>query len=148
MGDNMAYKNSVFRFVADYPIAAFFLVPIGIKVVGSAVRMVSNPNFAAWDTWHWDSMGNVVTEGGDGADMMFRATSNPQGPAPGTGTWETVMPSPTQQPVRYDPHYHDERWLFDPSIPEPAPRAVSQKGIATEYDTTIFAGVRGLEKLR
>ena len=145
MGDNMVYKSRVFQFVKEHPIVAFFTIPIGISLSGTATRMVTGLG-----SHHMvlDGLGNVVTEGGDGADMMFRATSNPQGPAPGTGTWETVMPSPTQQPVRYDPHYHDERWLFDPSIPEPAPRAVSQKGIATEYDTTIFAGVRGLEKLR
>ena len=144
MGDKMAYKNRVFQFVADYPIVAFFVVPVGIKLAGTATRMVTGLGSHHINA---DDMGNVVTEGGDAADMMFRATSNPRGPAPGTGTWETVMPSPTQQPVRYDPAYHDERWLFDPSIPEPAPRAVSQKGIAKEYDTTIFAGVQGLGKL-
>ena len=138
MGDNMAYKNRVFDFVEDHPIVSFFTVPIGISLAGYFTRKVSGIG----------ALGNVVTEGGDAADMTFRATSSaPRGPGPGTGTWETIMPSPTQQPVRYDPHYHDERWLFDPSIPEPAPRAVSQKGIKTEYDTTIFAGVTGLGKL-
>ena len=60
----MAYNNRVFQFVADYPIVAFFVVPVGIKLAGTATRMVTGLGSHHINA---DDMGNVVTEGGDAA---------------------------------------------------------------------------------
>ena len=141
----MGYDNPIFKFAEKRPILAFFVVPVFMQLAGSGLYYVirtiktGSPLQGGVGAGEEDeenplsalgaAPGRAIRkQGGDASDLVFRATTNPRSTGPGTGLWDTVMPSPTQQPVRYDLNYHHEHWLPDPNETKHI-RALNQHGV-------------------
>jgi hypothetical protein len=159
MGDMMGYDNPILDFSDRYPVGGFFVVPVLMQLVASglfylirSVRAgspIQGTGVGAGEETVADpltTLGNVRKQGGDDLDLVFRATSNPRATAPGTGLWDTVMPSPTSQPVRYDGGYHDEIWLSDPNYVDHG--RITDQTQSGNADVSVFNGLNGLNKLR
>ena len=158
MGDTMAYNNPILEFSDKHPVIAFFVVPVAMQLAASGVFYViraaktGSPlgsGVGAGEEENPDplvALGNVRKQGGEDLDLAFRATSNARPAGYGTGLWDTVMPSPTSQPVRYDGKYHDELWISDPANVT-RKRVVDQSRVYKE-DVSVFNGINGLHKLR
>ncbi len=160
-GDIMAYKNPLYDFADRRPVISFLVVPIALHFAatgayymlrslktGSPIGSVGlkagedqkeNPLSALGST-------TIRKQGGSDLDLVFRATASPRPTGPGTGTYETVMPSPTQTPVRYDAQYHSQAWLDDPNQVQ-RERAVTQTQIYQE-DISVFNGLSGIRKIK
>ena len=97
-----------------------------------------------------NGLGNVYKDSGTPTDDMFRKTGHTGAPAPGTGRWDTVMPSPSGPQVRYDAEYHTQPIMMDPEmermLAERGPRPPKQPtSVRHGYEPVIFAGINGMK---
>jgi hypothetical protein len=149
------YKNKVLKFADQYPIVAFFAVPIGMNVGATFFQAVirrykTGSMFlgigAGEEENQMNPLAGVRTEGGDDLDMMFRAHA-PTGPATsGVSEFEQIQPRPVGSPVRYDESYHDRVFFSTPSYTANA-GTVTQPTNARVDQSFVFAGMNGLSKI-
>ena len=101
----MTYKNPILNFADKHPIAAFFVVPIGMQLIGRAVAMTirtvkyGEPLSAIMPSLNDSSneLRNLGYTGGQTADA------------------DMIQSRPEGAPVRYDPMYHESGFLTDPN---------------------------------
>ena len=146
------YKNKILNFADQYPIVAFFAVPIGMNVgatffqalirkykTGSMLKGIG----AGEEENEMNLLSGLRTEGGDDLDMMFRAHA-PTGPATsGVSEFEHIQPRPMGAPVRYDEAYHDRVFFSTPSY-TPNADVLTQPTNARVDQSFVFAGMNGL----
>ena len=129
--------NKVFKMADKYPLVTFAAGTLGI--------MYLFENYS-----QMNGIGNVMRTQGSPADDMFRKTGHTGAPAPGTGRWDTVMPSPQGPQVRYDADYHAQPLMMDPSLEkmlaDRGPKMVVQSpSVRHGYETQVFAGIKNME---
>lgn len=129
--------NKVFKMADKYPLVTLAAGTLGI--------MYLFENYGSMN-----GLGNVYKDSGTPADDMFRKTGHTGAPAPGTGRWDTVMPSPSGPQVRYDAEYHTQPIMMDPELEkmlaERGPRPPKQPtSVRHGYEPVIFAGIDGMK---
>lgn len=143
----MAYKNPIYDYADRHPFLAFFIIPIGMNLVGRAVAMsirsakVGNPLGAIMPKGNDENvnLGAVINQGGDELDFLFRPTAR-RGPNElDSSEREFIQPQPESRPVRYDNEYRDDIFLNDPRY---KPRSVPTSS------PSVFAGLSGFHKLK
>ena len=131
----MKLGKKVMKFADDYPLAVLALGTVGIMYAFENVGQMNGLGKAKFKT------------GGSDMDTLFRKTGHTGSAAPGTGRWDTVMPSPSGPQVRYDADYHTQPLMMDPQLEkmlqERGKRPVVQSAsIRHGYEPVIFAGLR------
>ena len=131
----MKLAKKVMKFADDYPLAVLALGTVGIMYAFENVGQMNGLGQAKFKT------------GGSDMDTLFRKTGHTGSAAPGTGRWDTVMPSPSGPQVRYDAAYHTQAIMMDPelekTLAERGKRPVVQSAsIRHGYEPLIFAGMR------
>jgi len=131
----MKLGKKVMKFADDYPLAVLALGTVGIMYAFENVGQMNGLGQATFKT------------SGTDMDTFFRKTGHTGTAAPGTGRWDTVMPSPSGPQVRYDAAYHTQAIMMDPelekTLAERGKRPVVQSpSIRHGYEPTIFAGMR------
>ena len=131
----MTLGKKVMKFADDYPLAVLALGTDGIMYAFENVGQMNGLGQAKFKT------------GGSDMDTLFRKTGHTGSAAPGTGRWDTVMPSPSGPQVRYDADYHTQPLMMDPQLEkmlqERGKRPVVQSAsIRHGYEPVIFAGLR------
>ena len=133
----MAYKNSVLKFADKHPLAVLIVVPLGIKMM--------------FDQYgNMGSLGQAVfKDSGTEMDDLFNKTGKTGPTAPGTGRWDTVMPAPSGPDVRYDADYHAQPIMMEPLLEENRTErpVVQQPSVRHNYETAVFAGINGMNRL-
>jgi hypothetical protein len=144
----MAYKNPIFEFADNHPFIAFWLVPIGMSMVGRATAMAirsgkhGSPLAAIMPTHQGEplNLGSVRVQQGDPSDFMFRPTARLGPNSTESSVREWVQPPPESRHVRYDRAWHEDGgFLNDPNYKERSRPVTS---------TSVFAGLNGIDKLR
>ena len=131
----MKLTKKIFKFADDYPLITFAAGTLGI--------MYLFENYGSMN-----GLGQAVyKDSGSDMDNMFRKTGHTGAPAPGTGRWDTVLPSPSGPQVRYDADYHAQPIMMDPELEkmlaERGRRPVVQRAsIRHGYEPLIFAGMK------
>ena len=133
----MAYKNSVLKFADKYPLVVLIVAPLGIKMMFDQYRNMSGLGQA------------VFTDSGNEMDDLFNKTGKTGPTAPGTGQWDTVMPSPSGPQVRYDADYHAQPIMMEPLLEENRTERplVQPPSVRHNYETAVFAGINGMNRL-
>ena len=128
----MKLVDKIFKTADKHPLLTFAAGSLGIMYLFETYGSINGLGQATFKT------------SGTDADDMFRKTGTP---APGTGRWDTVMPSPQGPQVRYDADYHAQPLMMDPmleqTLMERGKRPVVQSAsIRHGYEPLIFAGIR------
>ena len=127
--------NKVFKWADKNPALTFVAGTIGIMYLFEQYGSINGLGQA------------VFKDSGSGSDNTFRRTGHTGATAPGTGRWDTVMPSPSGPQVRYDADYHRQPIMMDPQLEkmlaERGPRPVVQNAsVRHGHDTHVFAGIK------
>lgn len=152
----MAYKNRLFQYVDNYPVASIFVLPIamyaGANFLAGFIRLGKFQNALAGQGLFEEepnelSLGTIIRkEGGDPSDFMFRATASDRPTGPGTREQDEIQARTTGADVRYDREYHDTIFLPPPNYKDNA-ETISASFPKPVTDTYIFAGINGLHKI-
>lgn len=129
--------DTVFKTADKYPLLTLAAGTVGIMYLFERYGQMNG-------------LGNVYKDSGTELDDIFRKTGHTGAPAPGTGRWDTVMPSPSGPQVRYDAEYHTQPLMMDPMlekmIAERGPRPAKQPAsVRHGYEPQIFAGMNGMK---
>tara|TARA_B110001454_G_scaffold201957_1_gene208728 strand:- start:1492 stop:1896 length:405 start_codon:yes stop_codon:yes gene_type:complete len=131
----MKLVDKIFKTADKHPLLTFAAGSLGIMYLFETYGSINGLGQATFKT------------SGTDTDDMFRKTGHTGTPAPGTGRWDTVMPSPQGPQVRYDADYHAQPLMMDPmleqTLMERGKRPVVQSAsIRHGYEPLIFAGIR------
>lgn len=131
----MKLTKKIFKFADKNPLITFAAGTLGIMYLFENYGPISGLGQA------------VYKDSGSDMDNMFRKTGHTGAPAPGTGRWDTVLPSPSGPQVRYDAEYHAQPIMMDPELEkmlaERGRRPVVQRAsIRHGYEPLVFAGMR------
>jgi hypothetical protein len=134
----MKLVNKIFKMADKYPLVTFAAGTLGIMYLFENYGNINGLGQATFKT------------SGSDMDNIFRKTGHTGAPAPGTGRWDTVMPSPSGPQVRYDAKYHAQPLMMDPALEkmlaERGPRPVVQSAsVRHGHDTHVFAGIKNME---
>ena len=134
----MKTVNKIFKWADKYPLATFAAGTLGIMYLFENYGPVNGLGQA------------VFKDSGSDMDNIFRKTGHTGAPAPGTGRWDTVMPSPSGPQVRYDAEYHTQPMMMDPALEkmlaERGKRPVVQNAsVRHGHDTHVFAGIKNMK---
>lgn len=124
------FKNPVLKFADKYPLAVLIAVPIGIDY------LFSRANSSGFGSIVWKEGAVEIQKTGKTGPTKY-----------GTGKWDTVMPSPQGQDVRYDAEYHTQPWIDDPNFTPRERPVVQQSSVRHNYETMVFAGIPGINRL-
>ena len=134
----MKTVNKIFNWADKNPLLTFAAGTLGIMYLFENYGSVNGLGQA------------VFKDSGSDMDNMFRKTGHTGAPAPGTGRWDTVMPSPSGPQVRYDADYHAQPMMMDPALEkmlaERGKRPVVQNAsVRHGYETQVFAGIKNMK---
>jgi len=134
----MKLIDKIFKKADKYPLVTVAVGTLGIMYLFENYGSISGLGQATFKT------------SGSEMDNLFRKTGHTGAPAPGTGRWDTVMPSPSGPQVRYDADYHAQPLMMDPSLEkmlkERGKRPVVQSpSVRHGYETQVFAGIKNME---
>ena len=133
----MKLTKKIFKFADKNPLITFAAGTLGIMYLFEHYGPISGLGQA------------VYRDSGSNMDNLFRKTGHTGTQAPGTGRWDTVMPSPSGPQVRYDAGYHTQPIMMDPEfekmLAERGRRPVVQPtSVRHGYETQVFAGLHNL----
>ena len=134
----MKLANKILKMADKYPLVTFAAGTLGIMYL-----------FENYGSMNGLGQATFKTSGSD-MDDIFRKTGHTGAPAPGTGRWDTVMPSPSGPQVRYDLEAHSQPLMMDPALEqmlmERGKRPVVQSAsVRHGYETQVFAGIKNME---
>lgn len=151
----MSYNNPILNFADKNPLLAFFVVPIGMHLVGRAVAMSIR-------TVKYNKPLAAVMPSRNNPDDALRNLGWTGG---STGDADMIQSRPEGAPVRYDASYHDEGFMIDPGYkprePTMAPTQVHRPAtlVGNSPNTngngitlagsrhSVFSGLNGVHKL-
>jgi len=151
----MSYTNPILNFADRNPLIAFFVVPIGMHLMGRAVAM-------AIRTVKYETPLSAIMPSDDNPDDALRNLGYTGGQ---TADADMIQSRPGGAPVRYDAGYHDSGFLTDPNYqnrePVMAPGQIHEPEtfVGGSPNTTkngltlagsrhsVFSGLSGVHKL-